>query len=79
MTAVQAYLADVGIKMTYPQAGRRRRRPVERAAETMETPAAVTWDIAYGAKAALVLHEYYNVYLEGKASLRAAAPANATS
>ncbi len=67
MTAVQAYLADVGVQMTFRKlegdvAGQLNALPKSQDTST------VTWDMAYGARAALVLHEYYNVYLEGKAS-----------
>jgi len=69
MTAIQAYLADVGMKMTFRKLegdviGQLTTVPDDPKSNT----SAVTWDICYGAKAALVLHEYYNVYLEGKSA-----------
>jgi len=67
MTAVQAYLSDVGMKMTFRKlegdvAGQLNALPKS------DDTSAVTWDMAYGARAALVLHEYYNVYLKGNTS-----------
>lgn len=68
MTAIQAYLGDVGIQMTY------RKLEGDVTGQLSELPApgsdtsAVSWDMAYGARAALALHEYYNVYLDGKSS-----------
>ncbi len=68
MVAMQAYLADVGIEMTYRKlegdvGGQLNALP----AEGSDT-SAVSWDIAYGAKAALALQEYYNGYLSGRSS-----------
>ncbi|MEP3278231.1 MAG: ABC transporter substrate-binding protein [Stappiaceae bacterium] len=68
MVALQAYLGDVGIQMTYRKlegdvSGQLNALP----ADGSDT-SAVTWDIAYGAKAALALQEYYNGYLSGKNS-----------
>ncbi|MDB2390320.1 ABC transporter substrate-binding protein [Alphaproteobacteria bacterium] len=68
MVAMQAYLADVGIEMTY------RKLEGDVGGQLNALPAAgsdtsaVTWDIAYGAKAALALQEYYNGYQSGKSS-----------
>ncbi len=67
MAAMQAYLADVGIRMNYrllegdvgaqltvmpddPEAG----------------PSGLSWDIAYGARAALAPHEYFNRFAFGQ-------------
>jgi peptide/nickel transport system substrate-binding protein len=68
MVALQAYLGDVGVQMTYRKlegdvGGQLNALP----ADGSDT-SAVTWDIAYGAKAALALQEYYNGYLSGKSS-----------
>lgn len=68
MVALQAQLADVGVKMTYRKlegdvGGQLNALP----ADGSDT-SAVTWDIAYGAKAALALQEYYNGYQSGKNS-----------
>ena len=68
MVAMQAYLADVGVKMTY------RKLEGDVGGQLNALPAAgsdtsaVTWDIAYGAKAALALQEYYNGYKSGQNS-----------
>ncbi|MHA1553380.1 MAG: ABC transporter substrate-binding protein [Alphaproteobacteria bacterium] len=68
MVAMQAYLADVGIQITY------RKLEGDVGGQLNALPAAgsdtsaVTWDIAYGAKAALALQEYYNGYQSGKSS-----------
>lgn len=69
MAAVQAYLADVGIQMTYrklegdvgAQLGARPDDPVN-------GPAAITWDLGYGAAAAIALQEFYNAYGTGGTS-----------
>lgn len=68
MVAMQAYLGDVGIEMTYRKlegdvGGQLNALP----ADGSDT-SGVTWDIAYGAKAALALQEYYNGYETGKSS-----------
>lgn len=65
MVALQAYLADVGVQMTYRKlegdvGGQLGALP----AEGSET-SAIIWDMAYGAKAALALQEYYNGYKTG--------------
>lgn len=68
MVAIQAYLQDVGISMTYRKlegdvSGQLNALPNE-GSDT----SAVKWDMAYGAKAALALQEYYNGYQSGKNS-----------
>ncbi len=68
MVALQAYLGDVGIDMTYRKlegdvGGQLNALP----ADGSDT-SAVNWDIAYGAKAALALQEYYNGYASGRSS-----------
>ena len=68
MVAIQAYLGDVGVEMTYRKlegdvGGQLNALPVD-GSDT----SAVKWDIAYGAKAALALQEYYNGYQSGKNS-----------
>ncbi|GHT68341.1 hypothetical protein FACS1894110_15660 [Spirochaetia bacterium] len=66
MTAVQAYLADVGIKANF--------RKISGDLNTLlwlppndpvNGPSAVDWDMLYGATAAMVLHEYYGKYAGG--------------
>jgi len=69
MTAVQAYLADVGIKMKF--------RKLEGDLTTLlwtppqdpaKGPSAVNWDLAYAGISALTLHEYYNRFRSGASS-----------
>ncbi|MCP4385994.1 MAG: peptide ABC transporter substrate-binding protein [Hyphomicrobiales bacterium] len=68
MVAMQAYLADVGVQMTY------RKLEGDVGGQLNVLPAdgsdtsAIEWDIAYGARAALALQEYYNGYQSGKSS-----------
>lgn len=74
MTVLQSYLADVGVQMTY--------RKLEgdpalltAVAEPDAESSVVAWDMAYGAKAALVMQEYYSVYADGQSAYT---PGNAT-
>lgn len=69
MTAIQAYLKDVGIKMDF--------KLVEGDLATIlwaapqdqvKGPSVVEWDMCYGAVAALSLHEYYNRFRTGSAT-----------
>jgi peptide/nickel transport system substrate-binding protein len=66
MAAIQAYLADVGIQMNY--------RLIEGDVgsqiavvpdDPVNGPSKVTWDMLYGARAALALQEYFNRYAYG--------------
>ena len=66
MTAIQAYLADVGIKMNF------RKLEGDVGAQLWTTPkdpvngpAAVKWDLGYGAHGPLALQEYYSRYKTG--------------
>lgn len=68
MVAMQAYLADVGIQMTYRKLEGDVGGQLNALPEEGSDTSAVTWDIAYGAKAALALQEYYNGYLTGRNS-----------
>lgn len=69
MSAIQGYLKDVGIKMEFRllegDLGSLLWTPP---ADPVNGPSAVDWDMAYGAVAALSLHEYYDRHLEGNAS-----------
>lgn len=65
MTVLQAQLADVGMQMTYRKLEGDVVTQLTAVPETGSDTSAVDWDIAYGAKAALVMQEYYNVYMEG--------------
>ena len=68
MVALQAYLGDVGIQMTYRKLEGDVGGQLNALPESGSDTSAVTWDIAYGAKAALALQEYYNGYLTGRNS-----------
>lgn len=67
MAAIQAYLADVGISVNY--------RLLEGDVGAQLTvmpddpevgPSGLSWDIAYGARAALAPHEYFNRFAYGQ-------------
>ncbi|MFO1150408.1 MAG: ABC transporter substrate-binding protein [Alsobacter sp.] len=61
LTAVQAYLADVGIKIKFRLlTGDTNAALLPVPKDPVNGPSAVTWDLGYGAKAALALQEYYN-------------------
>jgi len=69
MTAVQAYLDQVGIKMNF------RKLEGDLSAQLWVTPedpaigpSEVEWDMAYAGIAALTMHEYYNRFAPGAAS-----------
>lgn len=66
MTTIQAYLADVGIKITFRKlegdVGGQLNTPP---ADPVDGPSVVDYDLAYGATAALALQEYYNGYAAG--------------
>ncbi len=68
MVAMQAYLADVGIEMTYRKLEGDVGEQLNVLPEAGSDTSAVKWDIAYGAKAALALQEYYNGYRSGQNS-----------
>ncbi len=68
MVAMQAYLADVGIQMTYRKLEGDVGGQLNKLPESGSGTSAVNWDIAYGAKAALALQEYYNGYQSGRSS-----------
>jgi peptide/nickel transport system substrate-binding protein len=69
MTAVQAYLSQVGIKMNF------RKLEGDLSAQLWVTPedpkmgpSEVEWDMAYAGIAALTMHEYYNRFAPGASS-----------
>jgi peptide/nickel transport system substrate-binding protein len=69
MTAIQAYLGEVGIKMRF------RKLEGDLASQLWTTPkdpvngpSVVDWDLAYAAIAALTMHEYYNRFQGGAGS-----------
>lgn len=74
MVALQAYLSDVGVEMTYRKLEGDVGGQLNALPDAGSDTSAVTWDIAYGAKAALALQEYYNGYKSGLSSY---APGNA--
>lgn len=68
MVALQAYLSDVGVQMTYRKLEGDVGGQLNALPDAGSDTSAVKWDIAYGAKAALALQEYYNGYESGKNS-----------
>lgn len=67
MTAIQSYLADVGIKMSFRKlegdvAAQLNTLP----ADPVKGPSGVEYDLGYGARAALALQEYYNYFETGQ-------------
>jgi len=68
MVALQAYLKDVGISMTYRKLEGDVGGQLNALPDAGSDTSAVKWDMAYGAKAALALQEYYNGYQSGKSS-----------
>jgi len=69
MTAVQAYLADVGMKMTFRKLeGDLGSQLWVPPADPVNGPSVVKWDMAYAAVAALALDEYYDRFIPGGAS-----------
>ncbi|MEI8094205.1 MAG: ABC transporter substrate-binding protein [Spirochaetales bacterium] len=66
MTAVQAYLADVGVKMTFRKLeGDLASQLWVPPTDPVNGPAAVKWDLAYAAVAALSMNEYYDRFIPG--------------
>jgi ABC-type transport system substrate-binding protein len=69
MATIQAYLADVGIKMEFQllegDLGTLLWTPP---ADVVNGPRAVDWDMLYAAVAAMSLHEYYDRYMTGSSS-----------
>lgn len=74
MVALQAYLGDVGIDMTYRKLEGDVGEQLNVLPPADSDTSAVKWDIAYGAKAALALQEYYNGYQSNKNSYTPANP-----
>lgn len=68
MTALQAELADVGIKMNYHLLTGDVSKTLASIPDDPKGKSLVTWDLAYGARAAMVMQEYFNDYATGKAS-----------
>jgi peptide/nickel transport system substrate-binding protein len=69
MAAIQVYLDQVGIKMNARKLeGDLAAQLWMPPADPVNGPSAVDWDLAYGAVAALAMHEYYNRFMGGAAS-----------
>ena len=68
MAVLQAQLADVGINMTYGLIVGDVAKTLNSIPEDPKGKSVVTWDMAYGARAAMVMQEYFNDYATGKAS-----------
>ncbi|MCZ4345583.1 ABC transporter substrate-binding protein [Devosia neptuniae] len=66
MAAMQAYLGDVGIQMSYRKLEGDVGAQISIPPADMDNgPSVVTWDILYGARAALALQEYFNRFGPG--------------
>ena len=66
MTAIQAYLADVGVKMSFRKLeGDVGAQLWTAPKDAVNGPAEVKWDLAYGAHGPLALQEYYVRYKSG--------------
>tara|TARA_B110000211_G_scaffold30142_1_gene30587 strand:+ start:18761 stop:20383 length:1623 start_codon:yes stop_codon:yes gene_type:complete len=69
MAAVQAYLSDVGVKMTYRKLeGDVGAQLTTRPTNPVDGISNIDWDLGYGAAAATALQEYYNPYKTGGTS-----------
>jgi peptide/nickel transport system substrate-binding protein len=68
MAVLQAQLADVGINMSYHLIVGDVAKTLNSIPDDPKGKSVVTWDLAYGARAAMVMQEYFNDYATGKAS-----------
>lgn len=68
MAVIQAQLADVGINMTYRLITGDTSKTLNAIPDDPKGKSLVSWDFAYGARAAMVMQEYFNDYATGKAS-----------
>jgi peptide/nickel transport system substrate-binding protein len=68
MAVLQAQLADVGINMTYHLIVGDVAKTLNSIPDDPKGKSVVSWDLAYGARAAMVMQEYFNDYATGKAS-----------
>lgn len=68
MQALQAYFADVGVNMTYRLLTGDVAKTLGSIPDDPKAKSLVSWDLGYGARAAIVMQEYYNDYATGKAS-----------
>lgn len=74
MVALQAYLGDVGIQMNYRKLEGDVGAQLNPVPEAGSDTSVVTWNMAYGAKAALAMQEYYNGYQTGQSSYAPGTP-----
>lgn len=69
MTAVQAYLAEVGMKIEFRKLeGDLASQLWTPPQDPVAGPSTVTWDLAYGAIGPLSMHEYYDRFASGASS-----------
>jgi peptide/nickel transport system substrate-binding protein len=68
MAVLQAQLADVGITMNYNLIVGDVAATLNSIPADPKGKSVVSWDMAYGARAAMVMQEYFNDYATGKAS-----------
>lgn len=68
MAVLQAQLAEVGVNMTYHLIVGDVAKTLNSIPADPKGKSVVTWDLAYGARAAMVMQEYFNDYATGKAS-----------
>ncbi|MBI4921408.1 MAG: peptide ABC transporter substrate-binding protein [Devosia nanyangense] len=68
MTVLQAELADVGITMNYHLLVGDVAKTLNSIPDDPKGKSVVTWDLGYGARAAIAMQEYFNDYATGKAS-----------
>ena len=70
MTAIQAYLADVGVKMNFRKLEGDVGAQLWTAPKDPDNgPSSVKWDLAYGAHGPLALQEFYSRYRSGTISI----------
>jgi peptide/nickel transport system substrate-binding protein len=69
MTAVQAYLGDVGIKMTFRKLeGDLSSQLWVPPVDSIKGPSSINWDLAYAGIGALSMNEYYDRFITGGGS-----------
>jgi peptide/nickel transport system substrate-binding protein len=68
MAVLQSELADVGITMNYHLIVGDVAKTLSSIPDDPKGKSVVTWDLAYGARAAMAMQEYFNDYATGKAS-----------
>jgi peptide/nickel transport system substrate-binding protein len=68
MAVIQAQLAEVGVNMSYGLIVGDVAKTLNSIPADPKGKSVVNWDMAYGARAAMVMQEYFNDYATGKAS-----------